>query len=165
MRFRNGKNSSGLFLMEMILCLLFFALACSICIRFFYAGYKDRHEARALNHFQELTITSFELLESWSGSAGDYAEGLRPDYNPVLQTEEPEQKPEDFSGMSFTGCVLLYFDRSWNSCPAEESIWQMQVRLYTGGYQKGAVAVFYEGSLDSSPVYQNRVRYPVGETA
>ena len=162
MRFRNSKNSSGLFLMEMILCLLLFVLACSICIRFFYAGYKDRHEARALNHFQELTVTTFELLESWTGSVSDYAESLRPEYDSFLLADETsEQNPEDFSDMSFAGSVLLSFDRSWNPCSTEDSIWHMQIRLYKGDYRKGAVASFYRDRPDSAALYQRSVCYPL----
>ena len=164
MRFRNRKNDSALFLMEMILCLLFFSLACTVCIRFFYAGYRDRREARKVNHFQELTVTAFELLESWTGTAQDYADGLRPEYEPHLTAVDPADPymPEGFTDLLPAGSVELFFDRSWQPCSAEESVWQLQIILYKGTFQKGAAALFYEGSAGSTaPVCERTVRFPV----
>ena len=178
---RRKKDSAALFLTEMTLCLLFFSLTCSVCIRFFYAGYKSRHEARDLNHFQELTVTAFEILEGWNGSLADFADSLSSaiDSVPVFESPFSTAVPSDDGGLasaasqappvsdglsllSPAGCIRLFFDRKWEPCSREEGIWEMQIFLYTGSYEKGAVVSYCRAEEADSCVYRQEVRFPVG---
>lgn len=135
-----SRSKSSLFLMEMILSLLFFALACSICVQIGAYSYHARHEARVLNHMQELSVTAAEVLEGWEGTTADYAAllgemGYLPEIKPV-QLYQGEGNP--------TGIVALYFDRAFNPCPGEEALWELLICLRRGDYDKALWGTLYE---------------------
>lgn len=142
----HSRSKSSLFLMEMILSLLFFALACSVCIQISFLSFRARHEARLLNHMQELTITTGEVLEGWEGTAADYClllkeVGLLPEILPV-QHYEGEGSP--------SACIRLYFDRSFAPCEAEGALWELQLTLFRESYEKSLTAQLLEKQEDGS---------------
>lgn len=142
----HSRSKSSLFIMEMILSVLFFALACSICLQVAFMSYQTRHEARVLNHIQELSVTCSEILEGWTGTNADYAlllqeVGLLPVIEPV-QKYEGEGSP--------CGLISLYFDRTFTPCPAEDAFWHLHLRLFREDYQKSLRAVLFEKQEDGA---------------
>ena len=139
-----SRSKSSLFIMEMILSLLFFALACSICIQVAFMSFSSRHEARVLNHLQELSVTCSEILEGWTGTNADYAlllqeVGLLPVIEPV-QLYKGEGTP--------CGLISVYFDRSFSPCSAQDALYQLHLTLFRGGYQKALQASLFEKQED-----------------
>ena len=122
MRRLTNHTKTGLFLMEMILCLLFLGLACAICLRLFASAYLLREEARTNNHVEEILITSCELLESWDGDPASYSAGL------VKAGLLPEEaKPEK-------NRIRAAFDRKWTPCPLSEGYYFLNAALSHGSY-------------------------------
>ena len=123
-----SDHRSSYFLIEMILCLLFFSLCCTVCVRIFAEAWQKRTEARDLNHMQELITAAGETLMAWSGDDGGYLSLL-------LQEGYPFREEKDKS-------LILTMDRNWEDCAAEESFWEMKIIPGSDETEKTAVLSF-----------------------
>ncbi|MBR2527393.1 MAG: hypothetical protein IKE58_02835 [Blautia sp.] len=166
-----SHSKSNLFLMEMILCLLFLSLTCSVCIRLFAAAYENRRQARNLNHIQEYSTTVAELLKAWdTNNIQDYVRLLEGRGDPlVLNILSPGENdlPSETLYAEDTPClgsILLSFDRSWQPCPAEEAVEKTVIRLYRGNLEKAASLIFLQDNRsteEEDTLFEFTVRYPV----
>lgn len=163
MRRITSHAKSGLFLIEMIMCLLFLGLSCSICLRFFSAAYLLREEARTNNHIQELVITTSEILEAWEGEEGTYLEllsgaGLSLDPS---RTVEPPVLPSSEAGSSPQESFSCFFSRAWEPSSPEEAYYRMQAVLTRSDLEKNLDLSFYRVKEEEEPAfYQNSVSFP-----
>ena len=160
--------------MEMIICLLFFALTCSVCIRLFSVSYTNRHKARNLNHMQEYLTTCAELLESWDGDIDAYASALSlAGAAPRVHVSPGNDLWTKAPATSYLGTVSLYFDKNWSSAAKETAAYTLDVSLYRFSREKTARVSFWQGAHDlvseeaeGSPellLYETTVRYPALE--
>ena len=133
----HSKNS--LFLLEMILSLLFLALACSACVQVFAAAYTNRLRARQLNHIQELTTTVGEILEGW---------------DPNSKTLSQLLDEEDIHSHQLT----RYYDSDWNVCEKDEAQFVMTLDFQITSTQKEGKLTFSLVSGES--LYKQDIRYP-----
>ena len=95
------NSRTSLFLMELIICILFFALASAICLRLFVGAHVLAEKDENLNH---ALIWSQNLSESFYGCKGR-----------ILQMHN--QFPNAFVTMSDNetdGSIVLFFDEDWN---------------------------------------------------
>lgn len=95
------NSRTSLFLMELIIVILFFALASAVCLRLFSAAYLLAEKDRNLNH---ALIWSQNFSESFYGCKGRIHQ---------LQS----QYPDAFVSVSENetdGSIVLFFDESWN---------------------------------------------------
>ena len=123
-----ADHRSSYFLIEMILCLLFFSLCCTVCIRIYAAAWQKRTEARNLNHMQELITAAGETLIAWSGSDGEYLSLLQ-------QEGYPFRKGKDQS-------LVLTMDRNWTDCDAKDCFWEVKIIPGTDENEKTAIVSF-----------------------
>ena len=113
------QSKSGLFLMEIMIAILFFALASSVCLQIFAKSYKLSQSSVNLNQAVNITQSVFARFES-----DDY----------INQVKERDYE--------------LYFDKNWNECKKDASISKAVIH-YTKDdetrYVK--VQVFFEDEL------------------
>ena len=171
MRKMTNQSRSNLFLMEMILCLLFFSLTCSVCVRILLAAHQDRHQARSLNRVQELLTDAGEILEGWESGAKEYAAALQ---TLGLSPERSAAKENDAAGdmtrlfpsddASCKGYLTQYFDRQWVPCGEDEAVYLAQFILGSTDYEKGVLLEVYrtdpDGIWQDDPFYQKAIRLP-----
>ncbi|MBQ3796326.1 MAG: hypothetical protein II842_08570 [Butyrivibrio sp.] len=94
------NSRTSLFLMELIIVILFFALASAICLRLFAGAHLMAENDRNLNH---ALIWSQNLSESFYGSKGRIHQMLN-------------QYPDAFISLSDNetdGSIVLFFDEEW----------------------------------------------------
>ena len=132
-------SKSSLFLVELILSLLFLALACSACVQVFAAAYTNRIQARRLNHIQELTTTVCEVLEGWDGDSRTLARFFE---EGTLQDSQ----------------LTIYYDKDWNACQKDSAAFVMSVKLQVTSTQKGGSLTF--SRISGETLYQQDIRYP-----
>ena len=175
MRRTTSHAKSNLFIMEMILCLLFLSLTCSVCIQLFTAAYMDRHKAREWNHIQDYVVTCAEILESWEGTAEDYSLSLQKITGFLPVVEEPAEN--DPASGSLQAALSLSFDRSWTVLPSsgegqesmtEEatppSAYTLHISLERDLLVKTAVLTFTKENLagEEEILCEQTIRYPAG---
>ena len=134
---------SGLFLMEMIMCLLFLGLACAICLRLFGAAYLLREEARVNNHIQEIIVNTSELLEGWDGSPDTFEDRLR-DLGMSASGSEVQSKDPD-TGTSAAGgeAFQFFYTRRWVPCSLQEAYYAVEAVLFKDRLENTMKLDFY----------------------
>ncbi|MBR2766313.1 MAG: hypothetical protein IKE03_10075 [Blautia sp.] len=175
MQKKANQSRSNLFLMEMILCLLFFSLTCSVCVRLLLAAHQDRHQARSMNHAQELLTDAGEILEGWQGGSKEFAAALKSlGFSPVRTPAQEHDSDADMVRLfsiqdaSCKGYITLYFDRRWNVCEdADEAVYLAQFILGHTDFEKGVLLELYktdpDGFWQDEPFYEKAIRFPLTE--
>lgn len=110
---KSRPRSSNLFLMELILAIFFFSAASAICLQFFVKSHLLSREAGALNQAVSICSSMAEFIQV-SDSSKEAME--------LLQAEYPEG--------SFTETeLLLYYDKNFMICNADESAYLVRLQL------------------------------------
>lgn len=109
MRQRNRANASSLFLMELILAILFFSLACSVCVPLFVKSHLLSNESRTLNGASNQCSNVAELLAA-SRSLDQFGSLLAEQYPDVEQTD--------------AGWTVFY-DDAFGTCTKQDAVWCM----------------------------------------
>lgn len=109
MRQRNRAKASSLFLMELILAILFFSLACSVCVPLFVKSHLLSRESRTLNCASNQCSNAAELLSS-SGSLDEFGSLLAEQYPDLEQ-----------SGAGWN----VFFDDGFGACARQDAVWCM----------------------------------------
>lgn len=136
---RTEKSRSSLFLIELILAILFFALGSGICVQVFVRASLISKEAADLS-FASSQASSAASVIRYSSDPGEYAE-----------TFFPGARTED-SGF----CV--FYDDSRQICTAEEAAYTMEVSVSeSDGLCIGSITV--TGS-DNEVIYELETHYP-----
>lgn len=109
MRQRNRAKASSLFLMELILAILFFSLACSVCVPLFVKSHLLSNESWTLNCASNQCSNAAELLSS-SGSLDQFGSLLAEQYPDLEQTN---------AGWT------VFFDDDFDACTRQDAVWCM----------------------------------------
>jgi hypothetical protein len=136
---RQSLGHSGLFLLELLFCILILLLCSTACIRLFAAAWQNRSDARAYNHIEELTTNFCEIFEGSDGTMDDI---LR-----FYETGCPEETS-----------LLYYYDRSWNDAKQEDAVYTLTLTPSVSEKEKTLHLVF--SGADDSILYELEVRYP-----
>lgn len=88
---------SSLFLMELIIAILFFSLAATVCVRFFVKSYTLEQESQKLNHAVNAATSIAEIFRNQDHSFS------------LLAEEYPHGESKDPS-------YLIYYDNTWKLC-------------------------------------------------
>lgn len=104
---KNESSKSGLFLMELILAILFFAFASAICARLFVASHLISRDTREENRAAALTQSAAACVQA---SDGDMAKAA------LL-----------LHGESESGGIIAYYDADWQSCGAADAVYLLTV--------------------------------------
>ena len=97
-------SKSALFLMELILALLFFALASTVCIRLFSKAHLIRIQTINENH---AVMHAQNLAETFLATEGDLAQMKL--LLPYASETDSEKR------------ILMLFDSNWNACTSESA--------------------------------------------
>ncbi len=106
-------SKSSLFLMELIIAILFFALASTVCIQLFV---KSHVIAEQTTNQNQAVIQVQNLADAFIASDGDMATMMSwfPNHSIILDNE-----------------FLLFFDEKWQPCTVSEGYFQAMLS-YTG---------------------------------
>lgn len=125
---RNRPRSSGLFLMELILAILFFSIASAVCVQIFVKSHLLSVESRALNQAVNKCTSAAEYISSVSG------EGVE------------------------TGTETIYYDDDFTECDRDEALYMMNVDTETeedGGMVNAHIEVRQAGNrADGKVIYE-----------
>ena len=123
---RSRARSSGLFLMELILAILFFSVASAVCVEFFVKSRLMSLDSEALTHAvnecssaAEILCTSDSTAEGIELLRGQYPEG---DYPEASGTEGAERTE-----------AFLYYDDGYLPCGQDGAAYVMEVCLTQEG--------------------------------
>ena len=106
----NRSKSTSLFLIELMICILFFALSSTICMQFFVKARLLTNESSDLQNAIFISDNIAETVKAGNGSLLLF-ESIFP--NAVLSEKE----------------AVLYYDENWNSCNQEKAHYQASVLL------------------------------------
>ncbi len=112
MKHKTQPGQSGLFLLELVIAILFFALAATVCIRLFVKSRMISQDAQELSRALNLVTSAAEVFRS--------------DADMELYLEETElYYQKDSDGSSF----FVYYNGDWMNCEAEEAIYCLTIAL------------------------------------
>ena len=135
------KNTrSSLFLIELMISVLFFALGSAICIQVFVKAYTVNEDARRLS-FASLQVSSAaSALKYTDGSTASMKE-----YFPLIQEEG-------------TGFVLCY-DKNFRACEQKDCFFVLHMTRQQEGNAISA-RIYMNAPDRKEPLYQLELRYP-----
>ena len=103
-------HHSSLFLFELMIALLFFILAATICIRLFVKSHTLEMINQERNHAVSNAITVAEMIRSTENPL------------PFLQKEYP-------LGSCNNSGYIVYYDSTWTPCSASVGVYFMELQL------------------------------------
>ena len=106
---KQPSRRSSLFLMELIIAILFFSLAATVCVRFFVKSYTLEQDSKNLNHAVTAATSVAEIFHHQE----DFMSCLAEEYS---------------LGSSSENCYTFYYDKSWNLCDAQSSVYTVILR-------------------------------------
>lgn len=105
---RTLPKRSNLFLMEMIIAILFFALASAVCMQLFAKSKLLSMETSAKNHAMIIAKSAASSFETGDGSLVS------------LQADYPNS--------NLNGSLLtVYYDKNWNICSKKNARYDMEI--------------------------------------
>lgn len=114
---RRSNNHSGLFLLEIMIAILFFAMVSAVCLRSFAKAHTLSQEASDINQAISHMENVAELLKSADSSVLDNPEK----FSQLLSTEytlvSVDQKQ-----------YTLYFDKDWTNCPEDDARYDIEIK-------------------------------------
>ncbi|MBR6303239.1 MAG: hypothetical protein IKN35_01265 [Lachnospiraceae bacterium] len=145
-------SKSGLFLMEMIVCILFFSLSAAVSAQMFAKSHIISQTAINENH---AVIEVNNLAEAFYAENGNIA-GISEILYPGLSLTTPES-------------ITVYFDAGFNAVSFDGEAAAYYVELKTGdlndNHTKDGTVSFYDMSDTSKPIYSLDVTVNVPRTA
>lgn len=133
-RVRHSK--SGLFLIELMICILFFAFTAGICIRFFVKSHDMSTEARNLYQAQQEAASMAEVLESDADSTEDIFIYYDKDWNQCDKKDkiywlEVTELPSTATGPTKTGQTKTGQNEE-SQTEAEKNLKKLKIAVYSG---------------------------------
>lgn len=106
-----NKSKSSLFLMELILAILIFAITSAICIQIFVKAHIVSQETQELNQSVTLCTSAAELFYGYDGNLSKI------------------QKQLDGLGLSEagTGSLTLYYDKDFMLCTKADGMYELSI--------------------------------------
>jgi len=106
-------NGSGMFLLELIFAILFFAVASSICIRFFAQAHEMSRHAEQLNHAVSECSSAAELINSLESGE---------DRNSLFLMAYPQCRIEGNS-------IIICYDAAYSPSDFENAYYNMVISM------------------------------------
>ena len=110
---KGPAKRSSLFLMELLIAILFFCLASSVCIQFFVKAHLISEETRNLNISVNQVSSMAELMKN------------DPDFLERVSEEFPLAIVDD-------GTATIYYDENFEECKEDGAIFRMNVIVSDG---------------------------------
>lgn len=133
---RQPARRSSLFLMELIIAILFFSLASTVCVRFFIKSHSLEENSRNLNHAVTAATSVAEIFRSQE----------RPFL--CLSAEFPLGEATEKS-------YQFYYDKSWALCSSEDASYTVLLDIETAdSFLIGNISV----SENENSLYQLNIK-------
>lgn len=97
---------SSLFLMELIIAILFFSLAATVCVRFFVKSYTLEQESQKLNHAVNAATSVAEIFRNQEQTFS------------LLAEEYPH-------GEQAENTYCIYYDINWSLCDSPNAVYKV----------------------------------------
>ena len=125
MKSRGGLSGSGMFLIELILAILIFAVASAICLQIFVTSHQIAGNSSQLNHAVIAVQNGAECFKASGGNLQETAGLLGAEYT---------------DGDS---SVFIYLDDEWNDTPKTALFYMVEIAMISNneGLVTGEVAV------------------------
>ncbi len=108
----SDNSHSRMFLMELIIAILFFSLASTVCLQMFAASRRISGDATALNMAVNQAGNAAELLKHARSTGIPFPDCLLSQYpHTVTDTDK----------------AAVYFDENWNHCETHNAAYFMQI--------------------------------------
>ena len=117
MKKRKRASSSTLFLMELIVAVMFFALAATVCIAVFVRAHVLSTDAKELNMAANLTSDAAEIIRSQNSISGVRSLFIRSYKNAVI------------SGPDSACEIDIYFDGNFREIIADHAVYKEQINM------------------------------------
>ncbi len=140
---RESSSKTSLFLMEMIISILFFAIVGAVCIRLFVSAHLLAKESADLS---QATLIATDLAESYLGLDGNMTDlaGL---YTDALSSEES---------------LLLFYDEDWNPSSKDNAAYEALLESSGISMKKASITIFTLSPItigDSEEISENDLIY------
>jgi len=137
MSIRNSSKSS-LFLIELIIAILFFAIGSAVCVRAFVKAHDLSMRAKDLSFASAQASSAASVLEYTDGSFSSFST-----YFP-----DAEERGDAF---------LVYYDADQCLCSGNDAIYTMQIMISDeDGMRHAMISVAYTGK---EPLYELPIRF------
>ena len=113
---RTSNNRSGLFLLEIMIAILFFAMVSAVCLRSFAKAHTLSQEAADMNQAMSHMENVAELLKSANSAVLDDPEQV----TKLLNTEYALISIEQTQ-------YALYFDKDWENCSKSDACYVISI--------------------------------------
>ena len=137
---RNVARRSSLFLIELMLAILFFAVACGVCVQFLVKARLMSNEAARLTEAVESctmaseTIASGDSLEEISERLEDVYPGCEVDLTGLADNAELTfQLTDELTATCSLSNGMLNVLLTYTTDPEEEPVYTLTVEKYLGG--------------------------------
>lgn len=137
-------SKSGLFLIELIIAILFFALASTVCIRLFAKSHLLSKQTVNQNH---AVLQTQNLAEAYLATEGNLS--------------EMSFLFENFVYDNTQGTFSLFFDNEWKPCTSNE--YSYIAKLTEGTEENGLICadILVYSSNDESAIYELTVSHHI----
>ncbi len=117
------SRRSSLFLLELIIAILFFSLAATVCVRFFVESHTLERQSVDLGRSVSVAASVAEILRSTD------------DFYPYLQDQFPQ-------GEAGENSFVIGFDTEWNPCLARDCVYRVLLQTETqNAFLQGQILV------------------------
>lgn len=131
-------SKSGLILIEMILVILFLAIAGSFCARIFVGAHQTSQQAENLSQAQQQAGSAAELLKEKD-----------PDWNRYF----PKCRQNG-------GSITVSYDADWQICDADQAVYQMVIVINSDGSDRTAEIQMSDASGKSIYQVESVIHFP-----
>jgi len=121
---RNQNSKSALFLMELIIAILFFAISSAVCVQLFVKAHLMSRDTTDLNHAVACAESASACLRAKNGALDAVA--------PLLPGAESDG-----------GALIVWYDADWQPTSDDAAVYEM--RLETGADETVQVTVSRAG--------------------
>lgn len=141
-------SKSALVLMELIIVILFFSLASTVCIQLFTKSHLLSKQTVNENH---AVIHTQNLAECFLATEGDIAQ-----MKSLLMTSSPDTSEDS---------VSLFFDEEWQECSEENASYYASLMIHPedAGLIAADITVAAYTSKDADPIYSLTVVHHIPE--
>ena len=113
---RTTNNRSGLFLLEIMIAILFFAMVSAVCLRSFAKAHTLSQEASDINQAMSHMENVAELLKSADSAVLDDSDQTTTLLNTEYALVSMNQKQ-----------YVLYFDKDWQNCSKDDAFYVISI--------------------------------------
>ncbi len=134
---RKRASASSLFLMELVVAILFFTLAASLCISIFVRAHLQNEDAKELNHAVNLCSDAAELIRT-SDSLKEASLRLKETYSLSVPGASDNE-------------ITIYFDADFEMIMPNAAVYSENISMTEADGQLFSTIIFY--NADDEKVY------------